>query len=157
CAVLIVSASFSPRVRAGEEQDKYEEQQTTQLAHQKANQAYGHNHGERAATIRDLEVAFPDKVKKGDPGKVENEGEHWFDLVTGGTGDVWKKSDAEAAGLGPMYQRWVQRLEQGPIPSIKKDEFLRFSKLIIGNAQMMRGGGGGEMNIEAAADKAFRI
>ena len=156
-SAALVCLSLGPRARAGDEQDKFEEQATTQWAHNKANRAFGHNHGERAMTIRDLEAAFPGKVKAGDPGKVENEGEHWFELVTGGTGDVWKKADATEAGLGPMYQRWVQRLELGPVPSIKKDEFLRFAKLIIGNAAMMRGEGAPEMNLDREADKAFRI
>lgn len=157
-AALIGVALTCLAARAGDEQDKFEDQATTQLAHQKANRSFNHNHGERAFTIRDLEAAFPGKVKTGDPGKVDNEGEHWFDLVTGGAGDSWKKSDATEAGLGPMYQRWVQRLELGPVPSIRKEEFLRFAKLVIGNAVMMRGGDGTpEPNTDTQADKVFRI
>lgn len=158
-AALLGAALVCLPARAGDEQDKFEEQLTTQMAHQKANRVQGHTHGERGMTIRDLEAAFPGKVKTGDPGKVDNEAEHWFELVTGGTNDMWKKADATEAGLGPMYQRWVQRLELGPVPSIKKDEFLRFARMIIGNAAMMRGGpeGGPGMNSDTSADKAFRI
>jgi hypothetical protein len=47
----------------------------------------------------------------------------------------------------------VQRLELGPVPSIRKEAFLRFSKLIIGNAVMMRGGDGmPEPNYDMQAD-----
>jgi Ca2+-binding EF-hand superfamily protein len=156
CAAL-ACLSLGTRTRAGDEQDRLEEQMTTQWAHQKANRSFGHNHGERGNTIRDLEAAFPGKLKMGDPGTIENEGEKWFELLTGGTGDVWSKTDAVAAGLGPMYQRWIQRLELGPVPSIKKEEFLKFAKLIIGNAVQMMKGNGGEVNLEKEADKMFRI
>src|SRR5205823_1082009 len=111
--------------------------------------------GERANTIRDLEAVFPGKLAKTQPGKNDDEPAAWFTLVAG-TDDVWRKTDATAAGLGTMYERWAQRLELGPVPSIKKDEFIRFAKLIIRNAGMMDGEAN-HTNIDNEADKAFRI
>ena len=105
--------------------------------------------------MRDLEAAYPGKLAKSEPGKNEHEGEAWFTLVAGNA-DVWSKADAVAAGLGPMFERWKQRLELGPVPSIKRDEFLKFAKLIIGNAAAMQNDGG-EANLENAADKVFRV
>ena len=62
---------------------------------------------------------------KAEPGKNDDEGAMWFALLAG-TEDVWRTADAQAAGLGSMYDRWAQRLELGPVPSIKRDEFMRY-------------------------------
>jgi hypothetical protein len=149
CAALVCTS-----VRAGDEQDRFEEQAATRLAQHKAERGLRGDRGERGATVRDLEAAYPGKLTKTEPGKKENEGETWFALVSG-NGDEWRKDDAVAAGLGPMFERWRQRLELGPVPSIKRDEFLKFSKLIIHNAAMQ--GEGGEVNTGDAADKVFRV
>ena len=151
CAALL---SASP-VRAGDEQDKYEEHATTRLAHQQTERALRGERGERAWTLRDLEAAFPGKLPKPEPGKQDEEPAKWFELVSGG-GEVWSKVEAQAAGLGAMYDRWAQRMELGPVPSIKKDEFLRFGKMIARNAGM-DGGGGNMANLDNEADKVFRV
>ncbi len=150
CAALVCTPVY-----AGEDQDRSEEQATTRCAHQKAGRSVRGNSGERGNTVRDLEAAFPNKLTKTEPGKNDKEGEAWFALVAG-TGDAWHKSDAVAAGLGPMFERWKQRLELGPVPSIKRDEFLKFSKLIIHNAAAMQNEGG-EVNLDNEADKMFRV
>jgi hypothetical protein len=105
--------------------------------------------------VRDLEAAFPGKLGKAEPGKKEDEGEAWF-LLVAGDADVWSKADAVAAGLGPMFERWRTRLELGPVPSIKRDEFLKFSRLIARSAAAAQGEGG-ELNTGGEADKVFRI
>jgi Ca2+-binding EF-hand superfamily protein len=140
---------------AGEEQDRFEDQATIRCAHHKAERSLRAERGERANTIRDLDAVFPGKLTKTEPGKTEDEGEVWYKLLAG-TGDEWRKSDAVAAGLGPMFERWKQRLELGPVPSIKHDEFIKFSKLIIRNAAAAQGEGG-EINTNDEADKVFRI
>ncbi len=152
CAPLV----WAP-VHAGEEQDRYEEQAMTRCASHRAERAMRAERGERGSAIRDLEAAFPGKLPKAEPGKNEKEGEAWFELVAG-SGDEWRKTDAVAAGLGPMYERWAQRLELGPAPSIKRDEFLRFSKLIIRNAGLMNEEANAKNdNTGDDADKVFRI
>jgi Ca2+-binding EF-hand superfamily protein len=154
-AWLLCAAFVSTSARADDEQDRFEEQAVARLAHHKAERGLRGDRGERGNTVRDLEVAFPGKLTKGEPGKIENEGEAWFALVAG-DGEEWRKADAVAAGLGQMYERWKQRLELGPVPSIKRDEFLKFSKLIIRNAVAMQNEGG-EMNSDTEADKVFRV
>lgn len=152
---LLLAAPLCSPARAGEEQDRYEEQIVARLAQVKAERGIRGDRGERGNTVRDLEAAFPGKFEKTEPGKKENEGETWFALVAG-NGEEWRKADAVAAGLGPMFERWRQRLELGPVPSIKRDEFLKFSKLIIRNAAAMQGEGG-EVNTDTEADKVFRV
>jgi Ca2+-binding EF-hand superfamily protein len=139
---------------AGDEQDHAEEQAITRCAHQKAERSLRGERGERANTVRDLEGAFPGKLPKTEPGKKEDEAAAWFALVAG-TGDEWRKTDAVAAGLGPMFERWKQRLELGPVPSIKREEFMRFSKQIIHNVAPAAGEGAIDTNGDA--DKVFRI
>jgi Ca2+-binding EF-hand superfamily protein len=154
CAAL-VCASFCPAARAGDEQDKFEEQATTRLAHQKAEHGLRGVYGERAQLVRELEAAFPDKLPKTDPAKADAEHEAWFELVAGAGSDLWKKSDARAVGLTGLYERCAQRLELGPVPSIKKEEFLRFAKISANSGAPP--GGQNEINFDAEADKVFRI
>ena len=120
--------------------------------------------GERAQLVRELEAAYPGKLPKIDPdkvaqGKAESEPEAWFELVSGGNSDVWRKSDASAAGLGQLYERCVQHLQLGPVPSIKKEEFLRFTRMMIANTASPTPVDPNVPNLgfDAEADKAFRI
>jgi Ca2+-binding EF-hand superfamily protein len=161
-AALLCTALVCASARAGEEQDKFEEQATTRLAHQKAERGLRGVWGERAQLVRELEVAFPGKLPKEDqnnPDGKASDAQAWFELLTAGTGNAWKKSDASAAGLGPLYERCVQRLELGPVPSISKDEFFRFTKMMA-DVVAMQPNGGAEAPANAfdgEADKAFRI
>jgi Ca2+-binding EF-hand superfamily protein len=146
CCLLSAALACAP-ARAGEEQDRYEEQATTRCAHQVVERTMRGELGERGQWVRELEGAYPGKL---DP-KAKDEAAAWFALVAG-TGDAWKKSDAAAAGLSQMYERLAQRLELGPVPSIKRDEFLRFARQITQNAAP-----GPEPNFNDSADKAFRV
>ena len=152
---LLCAALACAPARAGEEQDRYEDQAAVRVAQHTASRGFRADQGERGSTLRDLEAAFPGKVTKTEPGKNESEGETWFALVAGG-GDVWSRADATAAGLGPMFDRWRQRLELGPVPSIKRDEFLKFAKLIGNNAAAMQNQGG-EVSTDKEADRVFRV
>ncbi len=76
-------------VRADDEQERLEEQAIARCAHHKAERSLRAERGERASTIHDLEIAFPGKLAKTEPGKKENEGADWFALVAG-TGDEWR-------------------------------------------------------------------
>ena len=99
----------------------------------------------------------PASQPRTEPGKKADEGADWFALVAG-TGEEWRKTDAVAAGLGPMFERWKGRLELGPAPSIKRDEFIKFSKLHHPTTRppgLAPGKEGIKPNDEA--DKAFRV
>ncbi len=150
---LLLTALPCALVRAGEEQDRFEEQAMARCAQHKAERLVKIGNWEKANTIRDLEAAFPGKLPKTDFKKDEDEAAAWFTLVAGAA-DEWRKADAVAAGLGPMFERWKQRLELGPVPSIKRDEFIKFAKMIIRNmAQAMEGGG---VDTNGEADRVFR-
>jgi Ca2+-binding EF-hand superfamily protein len=154
-ACVICTVLLCAPVRAGDEQDRFEEQVSSRCARHKAERRIQVERWERANTIRDLEAAFPGKVPKTDPNKAEEEAEAWFTLLAG-TADQWRKTDAVAAGLGPMYERWVQRLELGPVPSIKRAEFMKFAKQIIHNTTAALAQGD-KTNTNDEADKVFRI
>jgi Ca2+-binding EF-hand superfamily protein len=152
---LLGAALAGADARAGEEQDRFEEQAVSRCAQHKAQRALQVAQWERANTIRDLEAAYPGKLAKTEPGKDEKEAEKWFELVAG-AGEAWRKTDAAAAGLSAMYERWAQRLELGPAPSIKRDEFLTLARQVIRNAAAALAQGDGDATT-GEADKVFRI
>jgi Ca2+-binding EF-hand superfamily protein len=151
----ICTALVCGSVRAGEEQDRFEEQAVNRHARHKAEHRIQVERWERANVLRDLEAAYPGKVPKTDMNKPDEEAEAWFTLVAG-TRDEWRKADAVAAGLGPMYQRWLGRLELGPVPSIKREEFIKFAKQIIQNTAAALAQAD-KHNPDGEADKVFRI
>src|SRR5207248_498993 len=69
CAALVWTS-----VRAGDDQDRYEEQATSRFAQHKAERSLRGDRGERGNTVRDLEAAFPGKLTKTEAGKIEDEG-----------------------------------------------------------------------------------
>jgi Ca2+-binding EF-hand superfamily protein len=142
--------------RAGDDKDKLEEQAVNRCAQQKAQRVQQIESWERAATIRDLDGVFPGKVSKAEPGKVNDEGEAWF-LLVAGTREDWRKTDAMAAGLGPMYDRWAGRLNIGMAPSIKHEEFVKFAELIINNARAGLAQGETDNAINAEAERMFQV
>jgi hypothetical protein len=152
---LLAGVLVCGSARAGDEQDRYEDHAAARIAQHRAGRSARADQGERGNTLRDLEGAFPGKVTRDEPGKNPKEGEAWFALLSG-DGEVWSKAEAAAAGLGPMFERWRQRLELGPVPSIKRDEFLRFAALIIRNAGAMQNQAP-EPSTDAEADKVFRV
>ena len=134
--------------RAGEEQDRYEEQLTTRFASQRAERGARADRGEHGQWKRELEAAYPGKLKEKAGG---DEAAAWFALLAG-TDDEWRRTAATAAGLGRMFDRVVQRLELGPVPSIKREEFLRYARQITNNM-----GEAAQTNLNTHADKLFRV
>lgn len=146
-ACLISAALVCASARADDEQDRYEEQASTRCAHQVVERTMRGEMGEHGQWVRELEGAYPGKLDR----KAKDEAAGWFTLLAG-TGEVWKKSDATAAGLSQMYDRVTQRLDLGPVASIKREEFLRFARQITQNAAP-----GPEPKFNDTADKVFRV
>ncbi len=146
-ATILCAALACAPVRAGDEQDRYEEQAAMRAANMRVERSMRNERGERAMWVRDMEAAFPGKVAAADEPTV------WFGLLAG-AGDDWRKVDATAAGVGVLFDRVVQRMELGPVPTIKKEEFLRYAKSLGRN---MMPAGGAEPDTDADADKVFRI
>jgi Ca2+-binding EF-hand superfamily protein len=74
--------------------------------------------------------------------------DRWFDLLADGNRD-WRRADGPTAEL---FDRVAERLELGPVPSIRRDEFHQYAKRHLAPAEPGKGG-----DPFADADKAFRI
>ena len=79
--------------------------------------------GERARWMKALEAAFPGKV--GNPVRTEDFAQ-WFALVAD-NGDVWHRSSA-GPELAKLFDRATERLRLGPVPSLRRDEFLQYAR-----------------------------
>ncbi|MDY3553849.1 EF-hand domain-containing protein [Gemmata sp. JC717] len=139
---VLVAVIDPASVGAAEEQDKYEEQVLARCAERTHKNAVG----ERAQWIKALEAAFPDKVVHA---ATEEEYATWFALLAGKNED-WRRDDVQ--GFAELFDKVVQRLELGPVPSIKRDEFARYTK------KMMRDGPGRDApDPNEDADRVFRV
>jgi hypothetical protein len=105
---------------------------------------------DRAVWLKELEAAFPGKVVAA---LTEEEYATWFDLLAGKNGE-WRKADAPNPQVGELFDRVVQRLELGPIPSIKREEFKKYARRVLREGNPPREGHGHDPNEDA--DKAFR-
>lgn len=138
----LIAVCGTPFARAAEDLDKYEEQALARCA----ERAYKAASGERAQWIKALEAAFPDKVVHA---STEEEYATWFALLAGKNED-WRRDDTP--GAAELFDRVVQRLELGPVPSIKRDEFARYARKLMRDGP---GREGGDPNDDA--DKMFRV
>lgn len=143
--LALAAALFAtPGARAAEEQDKFEEQTVSRCAERALKAAKG----ERAQFLRELEAAFPDKVVNA---LTEEEYATWFVLLAG-KNEEWRRDDAQP-GLAELFDKVVQRLELGPVPSIKKEEFAKYVRRVL--REQNPSDAGADPN--ADADKVFRV
>jgi Ca2+-binding EF-hand superfamily protein len=141
-AYLLVCA---PACRAAEEQDRYEEQSVSRCVERALKAAKS----ERSLWIRELEAAFPDKVTHA---VTEEEYAAWFNLLAG-KNEEWRRDDASSPGITELFDKVLARLELGPVPSIKREEFAKYARrLMKDNPHPANGNDPNE-----DADKAFRV
>ncbi|MFM8272826.1 MAG: EF-hand domain-containing protein [Gemmata sp.] len=143
-ACLLCVLCLGRSARAAEEQDKYEEQTVSRCAERAAKT----NKGERAQWIAALEGAFPEKVVHAN---TEEEYATWFTLLAG-KGEDWRRDDSPSPTITELFDKVLQRLELGPVPSIKRDEFARFTRRLLRDNPP-----GSESVPHEDADKVFRV
>lgn len=99
--------------------DQYEERLINRLADRAAEVA----HTEVHRWHEGLTKAYPGKVGEG----LEREDiAKWFDLLAEG-GKEWRREDAPNEQIEKMFDRVVDRVGLGPVPSLRRDEFERFA------------------------------
>jgi Ca2+-binding EF-hand superfamily protein len=110
------------------EQDQFEERTLSRAVEKAVRVAKS----DRVAWIKELESEFPNRI--GNPLKDE-EYLVWFDLVAEKGGMEWRKENSPSAGFKELFDRVVQRMELGPVPSIRREEFQKYAKraLVPGN------------------------
>lgn len=141
CA-LFVSAAALRAETPGTDLDQFEDKAVAR-ATERAVKAIK---SDRSLWVKELEAAFPNRV--GNPTK-DDEYAAWFALVAG-KNDEWRRADA-TGGFADLFDKVVQRLELGPVPSIRRDEFQKYARRALVPGQ----GGGAEANEDA--DRAFRV
>jgi Ca2+-binding EF-hand superfamily protein len=121
CAFALTCCLTARGVEA--EIDQYEEKCIARSAERLARVTKS----DRVQWVKDLEVAFPGKVAN--PTK-EEEYDAWFDLLAD-KNDEWKRADAPNPAIAELFDRVLQRLELGPVPSIKREEFRKFARRVL--------------------------
>lgn len=141
CALLATAAPLRAET-PGADLNQFEDKAVARSAERAAKAIKS----DRSLWVKELEAAFPNRV--GNPTK-DDEYAAWFALVAG-KGDEWRRADA-TGGFADLFDKVVQRLELGPVPSIRRDEFQKYARrsLVPGQA------GGTEANEDA--DRAFRV
>jgi Ca2+-binding EF-hand superfamily protein len=102
---------------------------------------------DRVQWVKELEAAFPGKVTN--PAK-EDEYDTWFDLLAD-KNDEWKKADAPNPQIAELFDRVLQRLELGPVPTITRKEFRKFARHVLMRDQEH------VPDLNEDADKVFRV
>ncbi|HVL14993.1 MAG TPA: EF-hand domain-containing protein [Gemmata sp.] len=143
-AALLTCAAPGPAL-AGGEQDQYEEKMLARGVERAMRVAKS----DRVLWVKELSEAFPDKV--GDPLKEEDYAA-WFVLLAGEASE-WRRETAPTPRIAELYDRALQRLELGPVPSLKREEFMRYARrsLVQGNPNA------GESDQYEDPDRVFRV
>lgn len=127
------------------EQDEYEEK-TVRAATERAIKAAD---TEAGRWLREMTRAFPDRV----PAPLTEAAlDKWFDLLAGGA-RVWRREDSASRQIADLFDRAAQRLELGPVPALRRDEFQRFGKRLLPRPR--EAPRPGEQHAEA--DRVFRV
>ncbi|WP_439631734.1 hypothetical protein [Gemmata sp.] len=141
CALFVTVAALRADT-PGNDPDQYEEK----LVARATERAVKAIKSDRVLWVKELEAAFPNRV--GNPTKDEDYAA-WFALVAG-KGDEWRRADA-TGGFADLFDKVVQRLELGPVPSIRRDEFQKYARRALVPGQTA----GAEAHEDA--DRAFRV
>jgi hypothetical protein len=144
CIVALLVAAGQPVRAAESEQDQFEEKCIARLAEQTVKLGKG----DRAVWLKELEAAYPGKVKA--PATADK----WaalFDLLAG-KDEEWRRADAPSAPVKALFDKVVQKLDLGPVPSVTRAEFHKYARHTLA-----RDRGDGPADAAAEADKVFRV
>lgn len=139
CSLLVCAP---PAPAAEEDRDQYEGKFVARATERAVRVAKN----DRVQWVKELEAAFPNRV--GNPVKEEEYGA-WFKLVAGNA-DVWRRADAPKP-LAELFDRAIQKLELGPVPSITRDEFMRYARRVLAQ------GNQGNSDPHEDPDRVFRV
>jgi Ca2+-binding EF-hand superfamily protein len=138
CA-LALGCSLPARAAEGE-LDQYEDRCVARAAERFARAS----RSDRGLWLKEMAAAFPGKA--GDPTREEDFAA-WFDLLAGKNAE-WRRADAPNPRIAELFDKVVQRMELGPVPSVTRDEFRRYAKHALRERDAV------DLNDEA--DRAFR-
>ncbi len=143
-SALALAACLSARAAEGE-LDQFEDKCVTRGAERALRAAKS----DRALWLKELEAAFPGKVISA---TTEEEYATWFDLLAG-KNEEWKRDDTPNPQLTQLFDKLIQRMELGPVPSVKREEFKKYARKVLREGNPPHDGAKDEND---EADKAFR-
>jgi len=118
-----LSAQEAPRKPRGDtwEPDDYEEKCLARASERalKAAETEGHR------WQRELIKAYPNATIGAS--LTEDDVAKWFDVLAGEHKD-WRRDAAPNKAIADLFDRAIQRMELGPVPSIRREEFLPLAK-----------------------------
>lgn len=119
-----------------------------------AQRTFQATRGERAQWLKVLEAAYPDKVTdKITKAASDEDFGAWYDLLAGKNGE-WRKDEAPTTQMGLLFDSVSQRMQLGPVPSIKRDEFIRFARQALMQAAPANQP---VLDFSDESDKVFRV
>jgi Ca2+-binding EF-hand superfamily protein len=140
---LLLVGAPAARGAEGADLDQFEEK----CVGRAAERAVRVTRSDRGLWLKELEAAFPGKVVNA---LTEDEYATWYDLLAS-KNEEWKR-DAAGPALADLFDKVVHRLELGPVPSIKRDEFKKYARKVLREGNPSEG----ERDANEDADKAFR-
>ena len=145
--ILSLTGCLLGRAAESTEQDQFEEKCISRAAERilKAGRT------DRAAWVTELEAAYPGKVTN--PTTAAEYGS-WFELLAG-KNEQWRRTDAPNPRIAALFDQVVQRMELGPVPTITRDEFLKFAGRTL--VEKKPRPGDAPPDTTAEADKVFRV
>jgi hypothetical protein len=126
------------------EQEQYEEKSIARAAERAAKAT----DNEAARWHREIGKAYPGKLG---PGLTEDDINQWFDVLVG-DGKEWRR-DAATRPVAELFDRAAARLELGPVPTIRRDEFAGFARRLAREAPQPPKAG----ERPSDADRLFRV
>ncbi len=128
CTVLFALAISPPAPAADPvDLDQHEEKCVHRAAERAMEKAARAAKNDRAQWAKDLEATYPGKVTNP---TTEDDYGAWYDLVIG-KHDEWKRDNAPNPQITALFDKVTNRMELGPVPTIKRDEFMKYARRVL--------------------------
>jgi Ca2+-binding EF-hand superfamily protein len=105
---------------------------------------------DRGRWLMELNRVYPGRCAAG---RTRSDFDQWFLLLSDGQPE-WRKDATQNRAVRDLFDRVTQKLELGPVPSLRKEEFLQFATAVL------RPDRNGSIRIQeqyAEADRMFRV
>jgi Ca2+-binding EF-hand superfamily protein len=147
--VPVSAQTFGPPIRVEKEADAFapvEEKAVARLVERQSRQG----DTDRGRWLLELDRIYPGRCAAG---HTKADFDQWFALLADGKPE-WRKDAAANRAVCELFDRVTQKLDLGPVPSLKKEEFTQFATAVL------RPDKNGAIRVQeqyAEADKMFRI
>ncbi|HEY2783783.1 MAG TPA: hypothetical protein VGJ05_02310 [Fimbriiglobus sp.] len=132
--------------RAAEALAEFEDKAIQRVAERQSK----HSDTDRGRWMLELNRVYPGRCALGH-GRADYD--QWFELLAGGKPE-WRKADATNRAVCDLFDRVTQKLDLGPVPTLKKEEFIRFANAVL---RPEKNGPNRAQEQYGEADKMFRV